>query len=228
MCLHNAVEVSFLTTYTKKFWTQVCGQFSILTLHGTEIIIKESDCIFPDSTVGRAGRGEADGGCIKEKITLDVTDLLKDQYKRQVSFVRNKILRSNAIQVLYEIKLRNKNVVSWTVKFNVKQIHLIWENKQNQKLNQKDLQIISPTMHGLFFKLQFTEQHCWKAYFTLCYTEHEKTWVVTFTQFYSISHSSKKHILIYFTFFYNSQLTKKETICAKTVFKKEKCTQCYK
>lgn len=62
MCLHNAVEVSFLTTYIKKFWTQVCGQFSILTLHGTEIIIKKSDCIFPDSTVGRAGRGEADGG----------------------------------------------------------------------------------------------------------------------------------------------------------------------
>lgn len=56
-----------------------------------------------------------------------------------MSFVRNKILQSNVIQVLYEIKLRNKNVVSWTVKFNVKQIHLIWENKQNQKLNQKDL-----------------------------------------------------------------------------------------
>lgn len=36
MCLHNAVEVSFLTTYIKKFWTQVCGQFAILTLHGTE------------------------------------------------------------------------------------------------------------------------------------------------------------------------------------------------
>lgn len=36
MCLHNAVEVSFLTTYIKNFWTLVCGQFSILTLHGTE------------------------------------------------------------------------------------------------------------------------------------------------------------------------------------------------
>lgn len=36
MCLHNAVEVSFLTTYIEKFWTLVCGQFSILTLHGTE------------------------------------------------------------------------------------------------------------------------------------------------------------------------------------------------
>lgn len=36
MCLHNAVEVSSLTTYIKKFWTQVCGQFSKLTLHGTE------------------------------------------------------------------------------------------------------------------------------------------------------------------------------------------------
>lgn len=48
MCLHNAVEVSFLTTYIKNFWTLVCGQFSILTLHGTEKKIG-CDWIFPDS-----------------------------------------------------------------------------------------------------------------------------------------------------------------------------------
>lgn len=83
MCLHNAVEVSFLTTYIKKFWTQVCGRFSILTLHGTEK--KKSDCIFPYSKVGRVGENRQMRGVLKRKspwFTLNVTKLLKDQYKR--------------------------------------------------------------------------------------------------------------------------------------------------
>lgn len=59
MCLHNAVEVSFLTTYIEKFWTLVCGQFSILTLHGTE---KKNRVWLdlPDSKVERMGGEEAD------------------------------------------------------------------------------------------------------------------------------------------------------------------------
>lgn len=59
MCLHNAVEVSFLTTYIKKFWTLVCGQFSILTLHGTEKKPKPIGCeIGSFQTVKWEGGGE--------------------------------------------------------------------------------------------------------------------------------------------------------------------------
>lgn len=97
MCLHNAVEVSFLTTYIKKFWTQVCGQFSILTLHGTGKKTrkkkkggeKKCDCIFPDSKVGRVGGEEAVRGALERNthhchssFTLSVTKPLKDQCKR--------------------------------------------------------------------------------------------------------------------------------------------------
>lgn len=70
MCLHNAVEVSSLTTYIKKFWTQVCGHFSKLTLHGTE---KKCDCIFPDSKDKRMWGEEAAKGCTEKKTLLVYT-----------------------------------------------------------------------------------------------------------------------------------------------------------
>lgn len=83
MCLHNAVEVSSLTTYIKKFWTQVCGQFSKLTLHGTEKKKKKKcDCIFPDSK--ECGEKRQPRGALKRKpswFTLRVTKLLNNEYK---------------------------------------------------------------------------------------------------------------------------------------------------
>lgn len=86
MCLHNAVEVSSSTTYIKKFWTQVCGQFSKLTLHGTEGKKKKKkkkcDCIFSDSK--EYGEKRQPRGVLKRKLswfTLRVTKLLNDDYK---------------------------------------------------------------------------------------------------------------------------------------------------
>lgn len=61
MCLHNAVEVSSLTTYIKKFWTQVCGQFSKLTLHGTEKKKKKKSVIASFQTVKSVGRRGSQG-----------------------------------------------------------------------------------------------------------------------------------------------------------------------
>lgn len=88
MCLHNAVEVSFLTTYIKKFWTQVCGQFSIVTLHGTGKKKKQNKSViasFQTVKWGEWGQKRQMRGVLKRKspwFTLNVTKLLKDQYKR--------------------------------------------------------------------------------------------------------------------------------------------------
>jgi len=78
MCLHNAVEVSFLTTYIKNFWTQVCGRFSILTLHGTEKKKKGVTASFQTVKWGKWGEKRQMRGMLKRKspwFTLNVTKL---------------------------------------------------------------------------------------------------------------------------------------------------------